>query len=228
MRRALEYATTFDLPVIQHAEDHALTERREMHEGAISTRSSACAAGPAWPRTSSSPATCCSPSTCGARYHVAHVSTRAAVRILREAKARGIARDRRGDAAPPPAHRRGAARLRHGVQGQPARSREPEDVDALRAALADGTIDCVATDHAPHGSLEKNVRARRSRARDDRPRAVRCRFLLGLVRERHPALWPLSSMRSRPRRRGSSAIRCPRHSGGARRRPHDDRPERDL
>ena len=75
MRRALEYAKNFDLPVIQHAEDHDADRRAPTCTRARSRRGSGCAAGRASPRTSSSRATCCSPSTPAARYHVAHVST---------------------------------------------------------------------------------------------------------------------------------------------------------
>ncbi|HXN33309.1 MAG TPA: dihydroorotase, partial [Polyangiaceae bacterium] len=88
MRRALEYASTFDLPVIQHAEDHALTESAQMHEGAISTRLGL----RGWPRVAEDVIVARDvilAEYVGARYHVAHVSTMGAVRLLREAKARG-------------------------------------------------------------------------------------------------------------------------------------------
>jgi dihydroorotase len=90
MRRALEYARTFDLPVIQHAEDHALTEGAQMHEGAISTRLGL----RGWPRVAEDIIVARDvllAEATGARYHVAHVSSFGAVRILREAKSRGIA-----------------------------------------------------------------------------------------------------------------------------------------
>ncbi len=89
MRRALEYAATFDLPVIQHAEDHALTEGAQMHEGAISTKLGL----RGWPRIAEDVIVARDvllAEYVGARYHVAHVSTQGAVRILRDAKARGI------------------------------------------------------------------------------------------------------------------------------------------
>ncbi len=88
MRRALEYAKTFDLPVIQHAEDHDLTEGAQMHEGAISTRLGL----RGWPRVAEDIIVARDvllAEVTGARYHVAHVSSLGAVRILREAKARG-------------------------------------------------------------------------------------------------------------------------------------------
>ena len=89
MRRALEYARTFDLPVIQHAEDHALTEGAQMHEGAVSTRLGL----RGWPRVAEDIIVARDvllAEVTGARYHVAHVSSLGAVRILREAKSRGL------------------------------------------------------------------------------------------------------------------------------------------
>jgi dihydroorotase len=155
MRRALEYASTFDLPLIQHAEDHALTEGAQMHEGAVSTRLGL----RGWPRVAEDVIVARDvllAEYTGARYHVAHVSTQGAVRLLREAKARGA----RVTAEVTPHH----LLLTHeALLGYDTACkvnpplRETEDVEALRRALADGTIDCVATDHAPHGVLDKDV-----------------------------------------------------------------------
>jgi dihydroorotase len=155
MRRALEYATTFGLPVIQHAEDHALTEGAQMHEGAVSTKLGL----RGWPRVAEDVIVARDvllAEYVGARYHVAHVSTRGAARIVGEAKARGIT----VTAEVTPHH----LLLTHeALLGYDAACkvnpplREPEDVAALRRALADGTIDCIATDHAPHGILDKDV-----------------------------------------------------------------------
>ncbi|MBK6517215.1 MAG: dihydroorotase [Polyangiaceae bacterium] len=154
MRRALEYARTFDLPVIQHAEDHTLTEGAQMHEGAISARLGL----RGWPRVAEDVIVARDlllAEATGARYHVAHISTRGAVRLVRDAKDRGIS----VTAEVTPHH----LMLTHeAVLGYDTACkvnpplREQEDVDALRAALADGTIDCIATDHAPHSSLEKD------------------------------------------------------------------------
>ena len=151
MRRALEYANTFDLPVIQHAEDHALTEGAQMHEGAVSTKLGL----RGWPRVAEDIIVARDvllAEYTGARYHVAHVSTAGSVRILREAKSRGI----RATAEVTPHH----LLLTHeALLGYDAACkvnpplREAEDVEALQRALADGTLDCVATDHAPHGVL---------------------------------------------------------------------------
>ncbi len=155
MRRALEYAATFDLPVIQHAEDHALTDGAQMHEGAISTKLGL----RGWPRVAEDVIVARDlllAEYVGARYHVAHVSTEGSVRLLRDAKARGIA----ATAEVTPHH----LLLTHeALLGYDTACkvnpplREPADVEALRRALADGTIDCVATDHAPHGILDKHV-----------------------------------------------------------------------
>jgi len=155
MRRALEYASTFDLPVIQHAEDHALTESAQMHEGAISTRLGL----RGWPRVAEDVIVARDvilAEYVGARYHVAHLSTMGAARLVREAKSRGIAVT--AEVTPHHLLLTDADLLGYDTAckvNPPLR--EPQDLEALRSALADGTIDCVATDHAPHGSLDKNV-----------------------------------------------------------------------
>src|SRR5580700_8667392 len=155
MRRALEYASTFDLPLIQHAEDHALTEGAQMHEGSVSTRLGL----RGWPRVAEDVIVARDvllAEYVGARYHVAHVSTLGSARLVHEGKARGIA----VSAEVTPHH----LLLTHeALLGYDAACkvnpplREPEDVAALQRALADGTIDCIATDHAPHGILDKNA-----------------------------------------------------------------------
>ncbi|WP_437917170.1 dihydroorotase [Sorangium sp. So ce302] len=153
MRRALEYAKTFDLTIIQHAEDHALTDGAQMHEGAISTRLGL----RGWPRVAEDIIVARDvllAEATGARYHVAHISSLGAVRILREAKARGIAVTT--EVTPHHLTLTDAAVLGYDTAckvNPPLR--EQADVDALREALADGTIDAVATDHAPHSTLEK-------------------------------------------------------------------------
>ncbi|HVY49627.1 MAG TPA: dihydroorotase, partial [Minicystis sp.] len=153
-RRALEYAKNFDLAVIQHAEDHALTDGAEMHEGAVSTRLGL----RGWPRVAEDAIVARDvllAETTGARYHVAHVSSLGAVRILREAKARGIAVT--AEVTPHHLLLTDEALLGYDTAckvNPPLR--EPEDREALQRALADGTIDAIATDHAPHSTLEKD------------------------------------------------------------------------
>jgi dihydroorotase len=154
MRSALEYASTFDLTVIQHAEDHGLTAGAQMHEGVIASRLGL----RGWPRVAEDVIVARDvllAEYTRSKYHVAHASTRGTVAILREAKSRGLA----VTAEVTPHH----LLLTHeAVLGYDTACkvnpplREQSDVDALRLALADGTIDCIATDHAPHSPLEKD------------------------------------------------------------------------
>lgn len=154
MRRAMEYAHTFDLPIIQHAEDHALTEGALMHEGAVATRLGL----KGWPRVAEDHIVARDvllTEGIGGRYHVAHASTRGTASLLREAKSRGL----RVSAEATPHH---LTLTDEAVIGYNTACkvnpplREAGDRDALIAALADGTIDCVATDHAPHANAEKD------------------------------------------------------------------------
>jgi dihydroorotase len=155
MRRALEYAGTFDVPVIQHAEDHHLTEGAQMHEGAISTRLGL----KGWPRVAEDHIVARDlmlTEMTRAKYHVAHISSKGAVAFVREAKSRGV----RATAEVTPHHLTLTDESVLGYQtackvNPPLR--EAEDREALIAALADGTIDCIATDHAPHAPSEKDA-----------------------------------------------------------------------
>ncbi|MBM4360221.1 MAG: dihydroorotase [Deltaproteobacteria bacterium] len=154
MRRALEYARTFDMPVIQHCEDHGLTAGAQMHEGAVATRLGL----RGWPRVAEDAIVARDlllAEATGARYHVAHVSTEGSVRLIREAKSRGI----RVTAEVTPHHLmltdEAIVGYRTFCKVNPP-LREARDIEALRAALADGTIDAIATDHAPHSPLEKD------------------------------------------------------------------------
>ena len=155
MRRALEYAKTFDLLVSQHCEDHHLTAKADMHEGKVSTRLGL----RGWPRVAEDIIVArdllLTEAVGGARYHVAHISSMGAVRLLREAKSRGLA----VSAEVTPHH---LTLTDEDVLGYntfckvnpPLRSEE--DRQALLEAVKDGTIDCIATDHAPHSTLEKD------------------------------------------------------------------------
>lgn len=154
MRRALQYAGTFDLLVSQHCEDHTLTSGAQMHEGAISTKLGL----KGWPREAEDVIVARDlvlNERIGARYHVAHLSTKGAARLVREAKARGM----KVSAEVTPHH---LLLTDHELLGYRTACkvnpplREAEDVEATVAALADGTIDCIATDHAPHSPLEKD------------------------------------------------------------------------
>lgn len=155
MRRALEYAKGFDIPVIQHAEDHDLTAGASMHEGVISARMGL----RGWPRVAEDiiiARDILLAEYVDARYHAAHLSTHGAARLIAEAKSRGL----KVSAEVTPHH----LLLTDGaVVGYDTACRvnpplrEEEDVAALRRALADGTIDAIATDHAPHSRLEKDL-----------------------------------------------------------------------
>jgi dihydroorotase len=155
MRRALEYARTFDLPLVQHCEDLALSAGGAMNEGAVATR----AGIRAQPAAAESSMVARDIELCaltGARYHVAHVSSAESVRLVREAKRRGLPVTCEvtphhlwlSDAAC--AHYDTAAKCNPPLRGA-------ADIEALREGLRDGTIDAVATDHAPHSSIEKDV-----------------------------------------------------------------------
>lgn len=153
MRRAMEYANTFDLLVSQHAEDHHLTQGADMHEGEIATRLGL----RGWPRVAEDIIVARDlllAELTGARYHVAHVSSLGSVRLLREAKARGL--NVSAEVTPHHLLLTEANVLGYNTAckvNPPLRS--DEDRAALHEALADGTIDCIATDHAPHSSVEK-------------------------------------------------------------------------
>ena len=154
MRRALEYAKNFDLPVIQHAEDHQLTAGADIHEGAISARLGL----RGWPRIAEDVIVARDillAEYVRARYHVAHVSTLGSARLVREAKSRHI--DVTCEVTPHHLLLTDAALLGYDTAckvNPPLR--EEADVAALIEALADGTIDAIATDHAPHTPLEKD------------------------------------------------------------------------
>ena len=93
----------------------------------------------------------------GGRIHIQHLSARESVDAVAAAKARGVRITRRGEPAPPVPDRRGGARgARHAHEDEPAAAHEA-DRQALIDGLRDGTIDCVATDHAPHARDEKEV-----------------------------------------------------------------------
>jgi dihydroorotase len=155
MRRALEYAKTFDLLVSQHCEDHNMTAKALMHEGVVSTRLGL----RGWPRVAEDIIVArdllLTEAVGGARYHVAHISSMVSVRLLREAKSRGL----KVSAEVTPHHLTltDEALLSYDTfckVNPPIRSEE--DRAALIEAVKDGTIDCIATDHAPHSTLEKD------------------------------------------------------------------------
>ena len=153
MRRALEYVATFGGVIAQHAQEPRLTEGAQMNEGALSGELGL-AGWPAVAEEAIIARDVLLAEHVGARLHICHVSTAGSVDIVRWAKARGIA----VTAEVTPHH---LLLTEDRARGYDARFkvnpplRRDEDVQALRAALADGTIDIVATDHAPHPSEAK-------------------------------------------------------------------------
>jgi len=153
MRRALEYARAFDLPVVDHCECLHLSEGGCMHEGLLATELGLHGIPSAAEDVMVARNLSLAELTDG-RLHLAHVSTAGAVRMVREAKARGI----RVTAEACPHHlllTEEAVREfnTNAKMNPPLRSRK--DMEALKAGLKDGTIDAIATDHAPHAAHEK-------------------------------------------------------------------------
>ena len=148
MRRALEYVATFGGVIAQHSQDPRLTEGAQMNEGSLSGELGL-AGWPSVAEESIIARDVLLAEHVGARLHVCHLSTAGSVDVIRWAKARGI----RVTAEATPHHLLLTEQL---VRGYDSRFkvnpplRRDEDVHALRAAVADGTIDIIATDHAPH------------------------------------------------------------------------------
>jgi len=152
-RRAMEYALPFGVPIISHAEDCHLGHGGVMHEGLVSTELGL-SGQPAAAEDVMVARDIILAELTGAHLHIAHISTAGAVRLLRDARARGV----RLTAEVTPHHLL--------LTDEMVRSYDPNcrmapplrtkrDVEACLEALVDGTIDCVATDHAPHALSEK-------------------------------------------------------------------------
>lgn len=147
-RRALEYAQLFDIPVIQHCEDLNLSRGGVMNEGATSARLGL-KGMPAAAEDSMVSRDLILAEVTGGKYHVAHLSTRRAVEMVRRAKAQGL----RITAEVTPHHftlTDGAVSdySTNAKMNPPLRTQD--DVNALREGILDGTIDAIASDHAPH------------------------------------------------------------------------------
>jgi dihydroorotase len=147
-RRALEYAQMFDMPVIQHCEDLNLSKGGVMHEGVYSTRLGLKGIPAAAEETIVSRDLILAGMTRG-KYHVAHLSTRRAVDMVREAKAHGLPVS--AEVTPHHFTLTDAAVADYDTNAKmnpPLRS--ADDVAALVEGIKDGTIDAIASDHAPH------------------------------------------------------------------------------
>lgn len=155
LRRAMEYLAGQDCVIAQHAEDPGLAAQGHMHEGSVSSRLGMRGL-PALAEETVIARDLALVELTGARYHIQHVSTAGSVALLRRARADGLP----VTAEVTPHH---LTFDHHEVESMdpdfkmypPLRT--PEDVAELRSALRDGTIDAVATDHAPHADHEQEV-----------------------------------------------------------------------
>ncbi|PLY02874.1 MAG: dihydroorotase, partial [Desulfuromonas sp.] len=147
MRRALEYASTFGAPVLTHAEDLSLVAGGSMNEGPVATELGL--KGIPWVAEDSATARdIMLAELTGAHLHVCHVSTKGSVELVRQAKARGV----NVTCEATPHHFTLTAEAVRGYDTNTKMNpplRSAEDVEAMRAGLADGSIDAIATDHAP-------------------------------------------------------------------------------
>ena len=155
MRRALEYAKTFDLLVISHCEDLDLSSTGLMNEGPVSTRLGMRGI----PRVAEEIMVARDillAELTGSRLHLAHISTAGSVALIREAKKRGVP----VSAETAPHYFTLTEELISTfdpVYKVNPPLRRPEDIEAIKTGLRDGTIDAIASDHAPHSSVEKDL-----------------------------------------------------------------------
>ncbi len=154
-RRAMEYASMYDVPIIEHCEDVSLAKGGAMNEGAASTRLGL----PGIPAIAEDLIVARDillAEYTGARVHIAHISTAGAVELVRRAKKRGV----RVTCEVTPHH---FCLTDDSIESYDANYkmnpplRTQKDVEAMIAGLKDGTIDVIATDHAPHAPEEKEV-----------------------------------------------------------------------
>jgi dihydroorotase len=155
MRRALEYSKGFDLLVIAHCEDRNLTADGVMNEGITATRLGL----PGIPNAGETVMVARDIGLCeltDSPLHIAHVSAEGSVQLIRDAKARGLPIT--AETAPHYFSLTEGAVMDYNTNAKvhpPLRT--AKDTDAIRLAIADGTIDVIASDHAPHTSIEKDV-----------------------------------------------------------------------
>jgi dihydroorotase len=155
VRRVMEYCAMLGLPLLTHNEDKRLTEKGCMNEGYTATVLGL--AG--MPRVAEDIAVARNILLCkltGCRLHLLHISTAGTVELLRRAKADGIPVT--GEACPHHWALTDEACMGYRTDAKmnpPLRT--PEDCEAVKRGLADGTIDCIVTDHAPHAEYEKEV-----------------------------------------------------------------------
>jgi dihydroorotase len=155
MRRALEYARMFGLPILDHCQDESLTAGAVMHEGEWSLRLGL----PGWPRIGEELVVARDillAELCDSPVHCQHVSACGSVRLLREARSRGVKVS--GEVCPHHVWFTDASLRTFDANykmNPPLRS--DRDVEALLEGIADGTIEIACSDHAPHAFYEKEV-----------------------------------------------------------------------
>lgn len=155
LRRAMEYAKPFGIPVISHCEDLSLSDGGVMNEGYSSVMMGLRGISAASEEICVARDIILCQLT-GAPLHIAHVSTAGSVSIIRQAKKNGI----RVTAEATPHHFTLSDKAAEGYNTDAKMNpplRSGNDIEALKEGLADGTIDAIATDHAPHSRDEKNV-----------------------------------------------------------------------
>jgi len=155
LRNALEYSRMFDLPVISHCEDLYLSANGVMHEGFVSTNLGMCGIPSIAEEVVVARDIALAEFT-QARMHIAHISTEGSVELIRQAKKRGV----KITCEATPHHFTLTDEIirtfdTNAKVNPPLRTKK--DVEAIRRGLKDGTIDCIATDHAPHSIEEKEV-----------------------------------------------------------------------
>ena len=155
MRRAIEYAYFFGLPVISHCQDLDLSNSGVMHEGSISTKLGLSGIPGASEEVMVVREILLAKLT-GCPVHIAHVSTEGSVAFIRQAKEQGIPVT--AETAPHyfSLDHRALIGFDTNAKMYPP-LREPKDVEAVKKGLSEGIIDVIATDHAPHSALEKDV-----------------------------------------------------------------------
>jgi dihydroorotase len=155
MRRALEYVKAFDGVIAQHAQEPRLTVGSQMNEG-VNSSLLGLTGWPAVAEEAIIARDCLLAAHVGSRLHICHVSTAGSVELVRWAKGKGV--DVTAEVTP---HHLVLTDDLAGTYDPVFKVNPPlrtkADVDALREGLADGTIDCVATDHAPHALEDKEA-----------------------------------------------------------------------
>ncbi|MBW2732449.1 MAG: dihydroorotase [Deltaproteobacteria bacterium] len=155
MRRALEYASTFDLPVFAHCEDHSLSAGGVINEGLVSTQTGL-PGRPAEAESIGVARDLALVELTGARWHLRHITTASALDQIRDAKARGLPVTCEVSALHLALSEDACLDYETSTKVFPP-FRRRDDMEALRAGLAAGVIDVIVSDHAPQSVMEKEL-----------------------------------------------------------------------